>query len=83
MKPRYLHDCSNCSFLGAYENYDLYVCARHGKIDTLIARYGNDGGEYASGLDFALAYNEGRFPYSQNCKALSVALTLAERRMEI
>jgi len=83
MKPRYIHDCSKCVFLETYEDYDLYVCARHGKIDTLIARYGNDEDEYASGLVFALAYNEGEFPYSQNCKALSVALTLAERRMEI
>ena len=70
MKPRYIHDCSKCVFLETYEDYDLYVCARHGKIDTLIARYGSNENKYISGLVFAI---------SQECKALSIALTLAEK----
>jgi len=52
--PRFTHDCERCRFLGDYEEYDLYVCARDGKIDTVIARYGSDGPEYMSGVIFAV-----------------------------
>jgi hypothetical protein len=48
--PRYTHDCDQCVFLGWYEECDLYFCARN--IVTVIARYGNDGHEYTSGLTF-------------------------------
>ena len=57
-KPIYEHDCDNCKFLGNYKSpesgdnqtYDLYFCPGE---DTVIARYGNNGWEYASGLRFA------------------------------
>lgn len=55
----YRHDCDRCDFLGTWglfthepQVFDLYVCARDGKIDTIIARFGNDGPEYSSGLVF-------------------------------
>lgn len=57
--PQFQHDCNKCVFLGRHESHktqkplDLYVCAREGVIDTVIARYGNDGPEYSSGLIFA------------------------------
>jgi hypothetical protein len=48
---RYIHDCKKCVFLGCYEEYDLYVhwddCEK-----SVIARYGNDGSQYISGLSF-------------------------------
>jgi hypothetical protein len=53
-KPKFTHDCDRCAFLGHYHNHDLYACARNGKIDTVIARYGDKGPEYASGLLFAI-----------------------------
>lgn len=56
--PRYFHDCeiaidgSGCIFLGQYEKYDLYAHYVEGVVQTPIARYGNDGPEYASGNSF-------------------------------
>jgi len=54
MKPRYLHDCSRCKFLGAYNEYDLYFCPQTVNIPTVIARYGHDDPEYTSGLNSTL-----------------------------
>ncbi len=59
--PLFKHDCDRCIFLGCFESvfkrteveiypnllYDLYYCSNG---DTVIARYGNDGPEYMSGL---------------------------------
>lgn len=52
MKPKYQHDCDNCVFLGQHSEYDLYYCPQGGH-PTVIARYGNKGEEYTSGLSFA------------------------------
>ena len=51
MEPKYKHDCTYCTFLGHHEGHDLYVCI--GSIPTVIARFGNSGWEYQSGLNFA------------------------------
>ena len=54
-KPYYIHDCSECGFLGNYTHptdsteYDLY----HHNTETIIARYGNQGWDYTSGVCFA------------------------------
>ena len=48
--PRYEHDCSNCTYLGQYEEYDLYYCEQMG-WPTVICRYGSDGPEYNSGME--------------------------------
>lgn len=45
--PRYTHDCDACEPLGEHLEYDLYYCPRCDG-GTIIARYGNDGPEYAS-----------------------------------
>lgn len=45
--PQYTHDCTNCLFLGRYNEYDLYSC-QSSKETTLLARFGNEGGEYRS-----------------------------------
>lgn len=57
-KPEYRHDCDSCRFVGnlygrevneAQRSYDVWVCpSRSGLGGSLIARYGNDGPEYAS-----------------------------------
>lgn len=51
---RYEHDCDVCSFLGQYKDADLYVCAVGKRIPTVIARYSDDGHDYASGLNSPL-----------------------------
>lgn len=49
--PMYEHDCTSCEYLGTYSeggDYDLYV-----HVDghpTVIARFGDEGSEYLSGL---------------------------------
>lgn len=47
--PKYQHDCTKCKYLGRTigngKIVDLYV-----HNDTLIARYGDDGPDYYSGL---------------------------------
>ena len=55
--PTFEHDCVNCIFLdtvhGHYEEedtHDLYYCDGE---PTVVARYGNAGYEYRSGLEFA------------------------------
>lgn len=75
--PKFTHDCQKCVFLGNYkwrkEDYDLYFCATE---PTVIARYGNEGPEYKSGLIFgklAIADNDMENP-------LGVALRLAIKK---
>lgn len=57
MPPRFSHDCDACIYLGSDERYDFYGCVgdafndKWGKVSdriTLIARYGNEGGQYSS-----------------------------------
>lgn len=48
--PRFQHDCDNCIYLGQHEEYDLYYCTQGGDWPTVIARYGDEGSEYTSGL---------------------------------
>lgn len=58
--PQFTHDCDHCKFLGRWVgpyrhddvkdvNWDLYVCARR----NVVARWGNDGPSYTSGLSAA------------------------------
>jgi len=53
-QPNYQHDCDSCQYLGKYYGKDLYACIKNNKIETIIARYGNEGSQYVSGLIFAL-----------------------------
>lgn len=50
--PRYTHDCDDCKPLGEFGEYDLYFCYRQATGSTLLARYGNEGHEYTSGIEF-------------------------------
>lgn len=59
--PLYTHDCEGCTYLGQFDAseeqgwgmVDLYICAQGGLGYTVIARYGNDGPQYGSGMTFA------------------------------
>lgn len=48
---RFEHDCAKCTFLGQFGDYDLYHCLKQGpEFPTVIARWGDDGPEYNSGM---------------------------------
>jgi len=68
INPLHTHDCVHCVFLGAYDHnghaHDLYYCGTH-EDGTVIARYGSDGPEYASGIVFA---ERGVEPYAEALK---------------
>ena len=53
----YIHDCERCTYLGPFQHdgtkYDLYHCMECDKWPTVVARYGDDGPEYTSGMEFA------------------------------
>lgn len=44
---RFQHDCDCCEWRFRYGEFDMYFCHRSDG-GTIIARYGNEGGEYAS-----------------------------------
>jgi hypothetical protein len=58
-KPFFFHDCDRCEFLGGvnlntllngYRRFDIYVCSstQGHNLDSILARYGNNGPEYLS-----------------------------------
>ena len=54
-KPYYTHDCDQCKFLGCKGRIDIYLCHNESRDPecqdtTVVARYGNEGSEYASTL---------------------------------
>jgi hypothetical protein len=53
--PYFVHDCKRCTFLGNHNGFDLYHCLQGGvhQMPTVIARYGDDGSSYKSGLPAA------------------------------
>lgn len=49
--PQYTHDCDECTFIGTFHRFDLYVHLyeeEHSVINALIARAGNEGSNYKS-----------------------------------
>ena len=49
MSPKFQHDCEKCRFLGHFHGHDIYICkATELSYSNILARYGNDGPEYAS-----------------------------------
>lgn len=48
-EKQFEHDCDNCVFLGNALGADLYVCVGS-MITSVIARYGDDGPDYISGV---------------------------------
>jgi hypothetical protein len=53
MTPKFSHDCDKCTYLGDYNEMDLYHCDQGGVYATVIARFGNEGPDYSSGLPVA------------------------------
>lgn len=66
--PQFKHDCDHCVFIGRYNHewivvgrtviepgqaYDLYFCNQAGTIPTVVARFGDEGADYISGLRLA------------------------------
>lgn len=51
--PQFKHDADCCTFLGRHLGNDLYFCSQGGNLPTVIARYGNEGSDYNSGLPVA------------------------------
>jgi hypothetical protein len=47
-KSIFTHDCDKCTFLGHYFDHDVYVCKTEISRGSIIARFGNEGSEYAS-----------------------------------
>ncbi len=50
--PKFTHDCDKCQFLGTEHGQDLYICAGEymvpGLGPSIVARFGNNGPDYAS-----------------------------------
>lgn len=61
---RYQHDCENCKPMGQFQEYDLYFC--DSPDITVVARYGDIGYEYNSGLHLT------------GIPAIKVAVTIAK-----
>jgi|JFJP01.1.fsa_nt_gi hypothetical protein len=51
-KPRFKHDCTECTYLGRHNGKDLYHCTQVGN-PTIIVRHSNHPAEYVSGMVFA------------------------------
>ncbi len=74
MEPTYQHNCKQCRFLGTFSTrqynceteqmeevaYDLYWCPQD-TIPTVLARYGDAGEEYLSGMPTDKGFYE-RYP---------------------
>lgn len=73
--PLFTHDCNNCKFLGTYccpDNLkwcDLYFCVQLAGMPTVIARFGNEGSNYSSGIGFA----DGSIPSLTEAKIRAIA----------
>lgn len=78
MTTRFTHDCSSCVHLGGDEQHDFYFCASPTNpiLDTVIARFGNQPWEYASGLEIG----KHRLEAGDTQHPLAKALALTKER---
>jgi hypothetical protein len=53
-RPLFRHDSTDHTFLGVFQGHDLYFSPQGG-LPTVIARYGDNGPDYASGMALAEA----------------------------
>lgn len=70
-EPPYETTC--CTFLGHFEGHDLYCCPDE---PTVIARYGNEGSQYKSGISFI-----GRDPHLGEAHRRAVEACLIEGKV--
>ena len=55
MTARFTHDCDQCKPLGQFMKYDLYYCdGCSGREETVVARFGDEGWAYISGIDHTI-----------------------------
>ena len=47
LNPLWKHDCDACKFLGTRKNLDWYVCEEGALGRSIIARYSDEGPDYA------------------------------------
>jgi hypothetical protein len=89
-KHLYQHDCNSCVYLGsktterAYSDgrqADLYVCSfkDSNRIRTLIARYGDDGPDYQSGLYHGQPNSKSPIPDLQEAYRRAIAKGFVDR----
>ena len=50
--PQFKHDCDKCVHTGSDPTHDYYYCSTCVGGPTVIARYSNEGPDYASGMCF-------------------------------
>lgn len=48
VKPRFVHSCPHCTFLGQFGLFDLYVCMK--EIPMVLARFDHDDRDCKSSL---------------------------------
>jgi hypothetical protein len=73
-KPVFKHDCDKCLFLDHSIGHDLYYCEQYG-METVVARYGNEGPEYTSGLEFVH-----KIPSLAEARRLAIAAGLLDEQ---
>lgn len=75
MKPKYQHDCEDCTFLGHFYDHDVYTCRK-----SVIARYGDQGSQYWSLPRHAFAQVMGseQWAEDQHMRAMVAALCCHE-----
>lgn len=81
----YNHDCERCIFLGVYSVItsqrvivtDLYFCEAQAR-PTVIARYGDEGHQYHSGLEAADYQNTSPDLAEAKSRAIAVGLLKGE-----
>lgn len=73
MQPKFKHDCEDCAFLGHFNAHDVYKCG-----SSLLARYSDEGSEYASWPKSVFVDMLGGTQSWQDCKsALAIAAALS------
>ena len=67
-QPLFPHDCPYCTYLGKYQDFDLYTCPQPALgLRTFIDRYGSAGIEYSSFSAPAIEHNDSEHmdPYKE------------------
>jgi hypothetical protein len=70
--PQFKHDCDKCTFLASMGSHDFYYCSNS---PTVIARYGDEGPEYLSGMELG---KRAAMSDLADTKPLGMAYTLAK-----
>ena len=76
-QPIYIHDCTNCTFLGGDtdangDTVDMYFCPQGG-LPTIIMRYSDDGSDYASAPVSVINDNLDAFQHSPLLRNMLIA----------